>query len=98
MGAASCAAFIPALRARNDALPFLCAVALFVAAFGTLAVSFYPYMIPFSVTVADAVAPEKSLNFLFWGGGLIAMPLSLIYTVVVYVVFRGKAAGDNGRY
>ena len=39
----------------------------FVAAFLSLAVMFWPYMIPYSVTVAAAAAPEASLSFLFWG-------------------------------
>ncbi len=43
-------------------------------------------------------APESSQNFLFWGAGLVALPLTLIYTVVVYVVFRGKAARNGREY
>lgn len=98
VGVLACLAFIPALRSHRDWLPFLCAVTLFLSAFAALALSFYPYMIPFSVTVADAAAPESSQNFLFWGAGLVALPLTLIYTVVVYVVFRGKAARNGREY
>ena len=42
-------------------------VVFFVAAFLSLAVMFWPYMIPYTITVGNAAAPEKSLSFLFWG-------------------------------
>jgi cytochrome d ubiquinol oxidase subunit II len=55
------------VRQRRDGIPFAMTVAFFIASFLTLAVLFWPYMIPYQVTVADAAAPEKSLSFLFWG-------------------------------
>ena len=63
---------------------------IFAAAFGTLAISFWPYMIPFSITIEQAAAPHSSLAFMFWGEGLFVFPLMLLYTVVSYAVFRGK--------
>ena len=75
---------------RVDALPFAATSAIFVAAFGTLAASFLLYMIPFKVTIAEAAAPPSSLAFLFWGAGIIVLPLTLTYTAAVYVIFRGK--------
>jgi cytochrome bd ubiquinol oxidase subunit II len=65
---------------------------IFMAAFGTLACSFWPFMIPFSLTVEQAASPPASLNFIFWGAGLFVMPVTLIYTFVVYKLFRGKVA------
>src|SRR6516162_4827102 len=72
------------VRGRNDGMPFAMTVVFFVASFLTLAVLFWPYMIPYQVTVADAAAPEKSLSFLFWGAGLFVLPVIVIYTAVVY--------------
>jgi cytochrome d ubiquinol oxidase subunit II len=66
---------------------------IFAAAFGTLAISFWPYMIPFSITIDDAAAPHSSLAFMFWGEGLFVFPLMLIYAAINYSVFRGKACG-----
>ena len=82
------------VRWRYDGLPFLLTVVFFVASFLTLAVSFWPYMIPYQVTVADAAAPEKSLSFLFWGAGVFVLPVIAIYTAVLYWVFRGKLHKD----
>ena len=63
---------------------------IFAAAFGTLAISFWPYMIPFSITIDEAAAPHSSLAFMFWGEGLFVFPLMLVYTAISYSVFRGK--------
>ena len=60
---------------RRDSWPFAMTVVLFIAAFLSLAVMFWPYMIPYSVTVAAAAAPEASLSFLFWGAGLFVLPV-----------------------
>jgi cytochrome d ubiquinol oxidase subunit II len=65
-------------------------VVFFTAAFLTLAVLFWPYMIPYAITVGNAAAPDKSLSFLFWGAGVFVLPVIAIYTAVVYWVFRGK--------
>jgi cytochrome bd ubiquinol oxidase subunit II len=78
------------VRHRRDGPPFNMGALVFVAAFGTLAVSFWPYMIPFSITVQQAAAPHSTLAFLFWGAGLVVFPLMLLYTVMSYRVFRGK--------
>jgi cytochrome bd ubiquinol oxidase subunit II len=50
-------------------------------------------MIPYSITVGNAAAPEASLSFLFWGAGLFVLPVIAIYTIAVYWVFRGKMRG-----
>ena len=83
---------------RRDGTPFYMVALIFSAAFGTLAVSFWPYMIPFSITIDSAAAPHSSLAFMFWGAGLFVFPLMLAYTVMSYLVFHGKAKADAGHY
>ena len=92
IGAVAAARLITGRCTRGDHDPFLMVVVIFAAAFGTLAISFWPYMIPFAVTIEDAAAPASSLNFMFWGAGLVVLPLTLGYSALVYRVFRGKAA------
>ena len=70
-------------------------ILIFLSAFGTLAISFWPYKIPFVLTIDEAAAPHSSLAFMFWGEGLFVTPLTLIYTIGVYRVFRGKVV-DGG--
>jgi cytochrome bd ubiquinol oxidase subunit II len=78
------------VRRRRDGWPFALTVLFFFAAFLTLAVLFWPYMIPYSITIANAAAPQASLSFLFWGAGLFVLPVIALYTVGIYWVFRGK--------
>ncbi|MGA7808492.1 cytochrome d ubiquinol oxidase subunit II [Bradyrhizobium sp.] len=80
---------------RSDFLPFRMVSLIFVAAFATLAISFWPFMIPFSLTIAEAAAPESSLDFMFWGAGLIVLPLIFGYTATVYWLFRGKLRDET---
>jgi cytochrome bd ubiquinol oxidase subunit II len=77
------------VRWRRDGLPFVMTVLFFVAAFLTLAVLFWPYMIPYRITVANAAAPDASLSFLFWGA-VVVLPVIVLYTITVYWLFRGK--------
>jgi cytochrome d ubiquinol oxidase subunit II len=86
------------VRRRDDRRPFTMVATIFASAFGTLAISFWPYMIPFSITVEDAAAPHASLAFMFWGEGLFVFPLMLVYAAVSYRVFRGKVTANPADY
>ncbi len=78
-------------RRRYDGVPFAATVLFFFASFATLAVMFWPYMIPYSITIANAAAPEASLSFLFFGAGIVMLPVIAVYTLRKYWIFRGKA-------
>jgi cytochrome bd ubiquinol oxidase subunit II len=89
IGAAAAIVLALSILRHNDHWPFYMVALVFVSAFGTLALSFWPYIIPFVVTIDGAAAPRSSLAFMFWGG-VVAFPLMLLYTLVSYAVFRGK--------
>ncbi len=89
IGAVATHRLVRSILHHDDFQPFRMVCLVFVAAFATLAVSFWPYMIPFSLTVEDALAPESSLRFIFWPG-VIVLPLICAYTAIVYWLFRGK--------
>jgi cytochrome d ubiquinol oxidase subunit II len=86
------------VRRRRERAPFYLVAATFAAAFGTFAVSFWPYMIPFSITIDAAAAPHSTLAFMFWGEGLFVLPLMLVYTAISYRVFRGKVSSSAAEY
>jgi cytochrome bd ubiquinol oxidase subunit II len=75
--------------------PFLAALGLFVLSFVGLGISFYPYIVPGSLTIAEAAAPESSLLFLLVGA-VVLIPTILAYTAYSYWVFRGKMDPDEG--
>ena len=77
------------LVGRRDASPFLAALALFVLSYIGLGISFYPYIVPPSITIWSAAAPDASLKFLLVGAAVL-VPLILAYTAWSYWVFRGK--------
>ena len=83
------------LQRKADIQPFLCAQALFVLGFIGIGISFYPHMVPPSLTIADAAAPDESLMFALVGT-LVLLPLILSYTAYAYWVFRGKIDPEEG--
>jgi cytochrome d ubiquinol oxidase subunit II len=97
-GAIAALVLAASILRHDDRLPFTMVSLIFISAFGTLALSFWPYMIPFVITIDEAAAPHSSLAFMFWGEGLFVFPLMLLYTIVSYTVFRGKVRTTDGHY
>jgi cytochrome bd ubiquinol oxidase subunit II len=83
------------LAGRRDVSPFLVAIALFVLSYIGLGISFYPYIVPPSLTIRSAAAPDSSLEFLLVGA-VVLVPLILAYTAWSYWVFRGKIDASAG--
>jgi cytochrome d ubiquinol oxidase subunit II len=86
---------IEGLRKGRDAQPFLSALGLFVLSYIGIGISFYPYIVPTSVTIWDAAAPDESLAFLLVGAAIL-VPIILAYTGYSYWVFRGKVEPEEG--
>ncbi|MCA0961115.1 cytochrome d ubiquinol oxidase subunit II [Salipiger bermudensis] len=78
-----------------DWLPLVLALGLFLLCFAGLGVSMWPYVIPPSVTLQEAAAPEKSQMFMFVGA-VVLVPIILAYTAYAYWVFRGKMKLGEG--
>lgn len=83
------------LAARRDGWPFVLSLSLFALSFVGLGVSMFPYVIPGSVTIWEAAAPDKSLTFILTGVSIL-IPVILIYTAYAYWVFRGKIDPEAG--
>jgi len=83
------------LRKDEDSKPFLASLGLFALCFMGIGISFYPYMVPPSLTIADAAAPDDSLGFLLVGAAVL-VPIILAYTAYAYWVFRGKVRPEDG--
>jgi cytochrome d ubiquinol oxidase subunit II len=98
IAAAAAVVLVANVLRRRDEWPFAMVIVIFMSAFGTLAISFWPYMIPGAVTIDEAAAPHSSLAFMFWGAGLFVFPLTLLYTVISYRVFRGKVRTTTSHY
>lgn len=77
------------IRGRKQYRPFLISLALFGLGMAGLGISMWPYVVPQSVTIWEAAAPERSQVFMLVGVAII-MPIILAYTAWAYWVFRGK--------
>lgn len=88
-------AFFTGLNDGKDLQPFVSALGFFVVSFIGIGISFYPMIIPPSLTIEEAAAPDSSLAFALVGA-LILMPIILAYTAYAYWVFRGKIDPSEG--
>ncbi|MEG2359299.1 cytochrome d ubiquinol oxidase subunit II [Acinetobacter sp.] len=85
-----------ACRQRKELSPFIYTLALVFLAYTGFIISLWPYVIPPSVTIWQAAAPQSSQLFALIGA-LILIPVILIYTGLSYWVFRDKVRiGDDG--
>ena len=89
VGVAALLGVVVSTRGKWDGLPFAMTVLFFLSAFLALGAMFWPYIIPYSITVGSGAAPDASLSFLFYGA-VVILPVVVIYTLRVYWIFRGK--------
>lgn len=83
------------LSTKRELMPFLASIGLFVLSFVGLVISFYPYIVPSSVTIWNAAAPDSTLSFTLIGSAVL-LPVVLLYTTYSYWVFRGKVGTTDG--
>jgi cytochrome bd ubiquinol oxidase subunit II len=89
------AGFWAALAKRAHVTPFLCALGWFVLCFMGLGISLFPLIVPPSIDIWQAAAPDTSLAFLLYGTAVL-VPIILAYTIYAYWVFRGKVKEGEG--
>lgn len=82
-------------RDASHAQPFILTLVLIFLGFSGLGISIWPAIIPPSITLWQAAAPEQSLEFMLIGA-LFIIPVILVYTFWSYYVFRGKVPQDEG--
>lgn len=76
-------------KAGKDWLPFLLSLGIFLMGYIGLAVSLWPTIIPYDVTLWQAAAAPESLSLLLVGTAIM-LPIILAYTAWCYYIFRGK--------
>ncbi len=82
------------LKKRRRYRPFLIALGIFLLGMIGLGISMWPYVVPDSISIWQAAAPERSQLFML-AGTVVIMPIILIYTGWAYWVFRGKVGSDG---
>ena len=63
----------------------------FAAALGMLAISlFWPYLLPFAVSIEQVATPHSNLAFVLLAAGTFVLPLMLLFTAINYTALYGK--------
>jgi len=83
------------LRGASEVGPFVGAMALFAMGYLGLAISVFPYIVPYSVTLWQAASSPGTQAFLMVGT-LFLLPVIFMYIGWSYYVFRGKVRADAG--
>lgn len=83
------------VRKRQEGLPFVATMGLFLFTYLGLLVSKWPYMVPPDHTLWDAASAPESQMFLLVGT-VFVVPAVLAYTAWTYWVFRGKVRVGEG--
>jgi len=83
------------LANRQDSQPFFLTLVLFALSYAGLGISMWPFIVPQSITIWQAAAPENSQIFMLFGVAVL-IPLILGYTAWAYWVFRGKVRPEHG--
>ncbi|OKH15000.1 cytochrome d ubiquinol oxidase subunit II [Fischerella major NIES-592] len=85
---------IRSLFRKEEKVPFIWTILLFLLTFVGLAMVVFPYIIPTQITIYEAAADPSALVFMIiFIGALI--PVMLFYNIYQYIVFRGKVTGGH---
>jgi cytochrome d ubiquinol oxidase subunit II len=82
------------LHAGREYRPFLLSFGVFLTGYLGIAISMWPYIVPFELTFRHAAAAPQSQSLLLVGTAVL-LPLILTYTGYCYYIFRGKASHES---
>lgn len=82
------------LHAGREYRPFFLSFGVFLTGYLGIAISMWPYVVPFEITFRRAAAAPESQSLLLVGT-VIMLPVVLIYTGYCYYIFRGKASHES---
>jgi cytochrome d ubiquinol oxidase subunit II len=83
------------IRRNKAIMPFASAVGLFLLAYLGLVISNVPYIVPPSMTIWEGAAHPSSQIFYLIGAAIL-LPMILVYTALVFWLFRGKIRPGEG--
>jgi cytochrome d ubiquinol oxidase subunit II len=82
------------LHAGKELRPFLLSFGVFLTGYLGIAISMWPYIVPFEITFRQAAAAPESQSLLLVGT-IVMLPLILAYVGYCYYIFRGKASHES---
>ncbi|MDJ0920430.1 MAG: cytochrome d ubiquinol oxidase subunit II [Henriciella sp.] len=85
----------PGPDAAPDWRPYLLAAGIFLSGYAGLAVSLFPWLVPFEYTIWESAARDNALALMLIGAAIM-LPIILLYTAYVYRLFWGKVKPGDG--
>ena len=82
------------LHTDREVRPFLLSFGVFLTGYLGIAISMWPYVVPFKVTYRQAAAAPESQSLLLVGTAIM-LPIILGYVGYCYYLFRGKASHES---
>jgi cytochrome d ubiquinol oxidase subunit II len=82
------------LHAGREYRPFFMSFGVFLTGYIGIAISMWPYVVPFELTFRQAAAAPESQSLLLVGT-IFLLPIILLYTGYCYYIFRGKASHES---
>lgn len=89
LAAATCFGIWRSIAKKHEYKPFILSNLLFLWGYIGLAISIWPWVIPYELTLEQGAAANTSLSLLLIGA-VVMLPIILIYTGYCYYTFRGK--------
>jgi cytochrome d ubiquinol oxidase subunit II len=84
-----------ALRTKKEIVPFVGSAGIFVLSYAGIAISLWPYAVPYHFTLSEAASTPNTQAFLLVGT-MFMLPIILMNMGWSYWVFRGKVRADVG--
>jgi cytochrome d ubiquinol oxidase subunit II len=84
-----------ALHRRSEIVPFAGTAGIFMLSYLGIAISLWPYIVPYHLTLSQAASAPSTQAFLLVGT-MFLLPVILIYTAWSYWMFRGKVKAAIG--
>jgi cytochrome d ubiquinol oxidase subunit II len=84
-----------ALRTGKEVVPFVGSAGIFVLSYAGIAISLWPFIVPYRFTLWDTASTPNTQAFLLVGT-MFLLPIILINMGWSYWVFRGKVRAEIG--
>ncbi len=85
----------PGPDSAPDWRPYLLAAGIFLSGYVGLAISLFPWLVPFEFTIWETAARDNALGLMLVGAAVM-LPTILAYTAYVYSIFWGKVQPGDG--
>ncbi|MCE3254845.1 MAG: cydB [Rickettsiaceae bacterium] len=82
------------VKRKRESRPFILAITIFLMNYIGIAISLYPWIVPFQYNIWEAAASPQTLSLILIGVAPL-LPIILGYTAYCYYIFRGKTSHEH---